>query len=593
MRRSTLIAALTIPASLTVAAALSAYLPSQRLAHALEKRLCTDRGMICTVESAHFSIVPWPAITAQGVSVALNERPGLARAASLSAELELLPLLSGDVVISGLSIEGATIRVDAKALQGASGTAIALLDGLAAQDKRWTSLPGQRVRVTQSRLVDLQDREWAHDADLRIDLPGETGALAVNGSARWRGETVRVTARLATPRALLTGGRSDILAGFTTPLLTTSIEGTATGGPLTQINGTFTAASPNPAALAVWLDEGEWIVPPFAISTAGQARIARGMTALTMNRFTIGKTELEGNVAFRRDAQGVQITGTLAADRLDIPARTTAARAVMHEGEREFLPLVQKQFISADLRLSATQVIVGDLTFSNVGVALIARDRKVDVVLAGADFAGGRAKGRLGLTSGTGRIDARLQAHLETLDLGKALAPFGIKRMNGTLSGQAQLDARGLSMRDLMRTLEGRATFNVKQGDLVGVNVPEILRRIEKRPLLTALDIRGGRTPFETASATIRFANGIAEVTEASIVSPATQIDVTGSLQLPDRTLALKGIAAPNRAEGAALPFEIKGSFDEPALIPDARALIRRSGAAAPFFAPVKPTKLD
>lgn len=582
MRRSTLIAAFAIPASLAVAAAIPAFLPSARLAHVLEKRLCRDRGLACTVGAAHLSLLPWPSISARDIKVALNGAPGVVSADRIAADLSLWPLLTGKLAFSVLAIEGADIAIDTKALHGASGTAMMLIDALATQEKRWAHLPVARVRFTKSRILDLSGREWASDAELRIDLPQGQSPLAINGAARWRGETVRITARLTQPRDLVAGGRSDVVAGFSAPLLSTSIEGIATGGPLTQLNGTFSASSPNPAALAAWLDENDILVPPFAFSTAGQARFARGLTALTMNKFTIGKTDLEGNVAFRRDSKGMQITGTLAADKLDIPLNA------VQEGEREFVPLLQRQLIGADLRLSAATVKLGDVSLSNVGVALIARDRKLDIVLAGADYAGGRAKARLGLTAGEDRIDARLQAHLETLDLGKALAPFGTRRMNGTLSGQAQLETHGSSMPELLRALEGRANITIKQGDLVGVNVPEILRRIEKRPLLTALDIRGGRTPFETATATFKIANGVAELSDAVIVSPATQIDITGSLQLPERTMTLKGLAAPQRAEGTALPFEIKGSFEEPALIPDARALIRRSGAAAPFFAPSK-----
>lgn len=594
MRRSTLIAALSIPAALAIAAALPGFFPSARLAHVLEKRICTSRGISCHVGTAHLALLPWPRIVAHDIVVARGDKPGVARAGQLTADVSLFPLLTGRLVLSALSLTDAEIAVDTKAMHSAEGTAVVLIEGLSAQEQRWTSLPFERVRVTASRLTDLRGREWASEADLKIDLPGTTGSLILNGSARWRGEIVRVTARVMQPRDLAAGGRSDILAGVTSPLLSLSLEGIATGGPLMQVNGTFTAMSANPAALALWLDEGDALLPPTAFSTSGNARFARGLVALTMNKFTVGKTELEGNVAFRRDSKGVQLTGTLAADKLDLAwPNGVSGHAFIAERERDVAPLLRGEPIAADLRLSAASVTLGQVALTNVGLALIARERKIDVVLAGADFAGGRVKARLGVAHTAPRMDAKLQAHFEAVDLGKALAPLGPKRMNGTLTAQALLETRGSTAAEFLRELDGKITLAVKQGDLVGINVPEILRRIEKRPLLTALDIRGGRTPFETAGATIRIVNGVAELSDASIVSPATHIDLTGSLQLPERVVALKGLAAPNRAEGAALPFEIKGSFDEPALIPDARALIRRSGAAAPFFAPVKGSAQD
>ena len=594
MRRSTLIAALSIPAALALAAALPAFFPSARLAQVLEDRLCTSRGLACTIGSAHLSLLPWPRIVASDVTVARGGKPGVASAASVSADLALWPLITGHLTFSGLTLKDADIVVDTKAVHSAEGTAITLIEELSAQERRWMNLPAMRVRVTGSRLTDMRGREWASDADLKIDLPGHEGGLILNGAARWRGEIVRLTARVAQPRDLAAGGRSDILAGFTAPLLSLSLEGIATGGPLVQVNGTFTAASPNPAALAAWLDENSALLPSTAFSTSGNARFARGLAALTINKFSIGKTELEGNVAFRRDSKGVQLTGTLATDKLDLPWPSGShGRSLIAESDNEFGPLLRGRPVAADLRLSAASVTMGQSTFANVGLALIARDRKIDVVLAGADFANGRVKARLGVALGDARADAKLQAHFESVDLVKALSPFGAKRMNGTLTAHMQLETRGTNATEFLRELDGKATLAVKQGDLVGINVPEILRRIEKRPLLTALDIRGGRTPFETATATIRIANGIAELHEASIVSPATQIDLAGTLQLPERIVALKGLAAPHRAEGAALPFEIKGSFDDPSLIPDARALIRRSGAAAPFFAPTKDSVPD
>ena len=537
MRRSTLIAALALPAALAVAAAMPALFPSGRLVQALENRLCKPRGVTCQIASAHLSLLPLPQITAQDVTASLDGRPGVRRAQSVTARLALWPLLQGQLAFSSLTLEGADLAIDTKGLHGPDGTAIMLIEALSTQAKRWTDFPVHRVALNRSRLIDLQGREWADQLLLELGLPGQNDAMALNGSARWRGETVRVTARLAQPRDLANGGRSEILIGLTAPLLAVSLEGVANGGALAQVNGQFTASSANPAAMAAWFGEGEALWPSAPFATAGSARFARELVALTMNKFTIGKTQLEGNVA-------------------------------------------------VDLRLSATSAKIGRIAVSNLGMALMVRDRKADLVLAGADYAGGTMKGRMSISDADGRLDLKLQGHIDAVDLARALAPFGAKRMNGTVHAHMQLETRGSSDLELWRGLDGRASLTIKQGDLVGINVPEILRRIEKRPLLTALDLRGGRTPFEQAQASLRIAQGVATVSEASLVSPATLIELSGSLYLPERIIALKGLAAPNRPEGAALPFEIKGSFDEPALIPDARALIRRSGAAAPFFKP-------
>jgi AsmA protein len=65
---------------------------------------------------------------------------------------------------------------------------------------------------------------------------------------------------------------------------------------------------------------------------------------------------------------------------------------------------------------------------------------------------------------------------------------------------------------------------------------------------------------------------------------------MTGSVQIADRMLALKGVAtqAPGDAKAATeptqLPFDVLGSWDDPSIVPDAQSLIRRSGAAERLY---------
>ena len=67
----------------------------------------------------------------------------------------------------------------------------------------------------------------------------------------------------------------------------------------------------------------------------------------------------------------------------------------------------------------------------------------------------------------------------------------------------------------------------------------------------------------------------------------------TGSASIPARDLDLKGTAALVVASRAGappfeLPFIVQGSWDDPIMLPDAEALIRRSGAAAPLLDAVR-----
>jgi AsmA protein len=82
----------------------------------------------------------------------------------------------------------------------------------------------------------------------------------------------------------------------------------------------------------------------------------------------------------------------------------------------------------------------------------------------------------------------------------------------------------------------------------------------------------------------------VAELVEASASAPGLSLAVTGSVQIADRTLALKGIAtqaiddSKPATEPTQLPFEVNGTWEDPAIVPDTQSLIRRSGAAERLY---------
>jgi AsmA protein len=95
---------------------------------------------------------------------------------------------------------------------------------------------------------------------------------------------------------------------------------------------------------------------------------------------------------------------------------------------------------------------------------------------------------------------------------------------------------------------------------------------------------------FDRAVGTFRINKGVAEIVEGSAHAPDLSIGMTGSMQIAERTLALKGVAtqAPGDSKPATeptqLPFDVIGSWDDPTIVPDTQSLIRRSGAAERLY---------
>jgi AsmA protein len=141
--------------------------------------------------------------------------------------------------------------------------------------------------------------------------------------------------------------------------------------------------------------------------------------------------------------------------------------------------------------------------------------------------------------------------------------------------------------------LNGTATLTGENGALAGINIEQLLRRLERRPLSGGGEFRSGRTPYDKITVAMKVSQGAVKVEDVKMEGAAVRLVMAGSASIPERELDLKGTAALVAADrtGAppfALPFVVQGSWDDPIMLPDAEALIRRSGAAAPLLNAVR-----
>jgi AsmA protein len=202
---------------------------------------------------------------------------------------------------------------------------------------------------------------------------------------------------------------------------------------------------------------------------------------------------------------------------------------------------------------------------------------------------GGVIKGSLSLAQLGEGAEMKTQLAFTNVDLESCIGElFGIRRIEGKGDLAIALDGSGSTVLELTRTLNGNLSMEGRQGALTGLNVEQLLRRLERRPLSGGNEFRTGRTPFEKLSVQIKVAQGVATADVVSLEGPAVKLALVGSASIPARDLDLKGTAslidATNGQGGFDLPFVVQGPWDDPIMLPDPQILIRRSGAAAPLL---------
>jgi AsmA protein len=305
----------------------------------------------------------------------------------------------------------------------------------------------------------------------------------------------------------------------------------------------------------------------------------------------------EGALTFTADGRQT-IQGTLAAEGLDLTPYVSAIR-LLTSGDRSWervpIRLDGLNDFDVDLRLSAARVTLATAKLGRTAVAANLRGGHFTVTVGESEAFGGVVKGSLGLAQSPAGAAFKAQLQFADVELDQTLGElFGIRRIEGKGNLGFAVDSKGESVYGLTQALNGTANLISRKGQIAGLNVEQLLKRLAKSPLSRGNELSSGKTPYDLLSADVKIEQGTIKVDDVRIEGPALRLGLAGSASIPARDLDLNGTASllPAAASGAAdaappafdLPFVIQGAWDDPLLLPDIQVLMKRSPAASPLY---------
>jgi AsmA protein len=261
-----------------------------------------------------------------------------------------------------------------------------------------------------------------------------------------------------------------------------------------------------------------------------------------------------------------------------------------NERNWDVLPIALDGFsdFNLDLRLSAASIKLSTAKLGRTAVAANLRNGKLDLTIGEAQAFGGAAKGTLGFNVGDTGIGVSSHLQFVDVDLNDCLGQlFGVHKLAGHGNLAMNIDGSGASVMAVTRALNGTVNLTAHSGAIAGINLEQLLRRLQRRPLSGSGDFRSGATPFDDLAISLKIDQGTISIDDMHVDGPAVKLAVGGQASVPTRDLDLKGVAtlvSTASADEFDLPFVVQGPWDDPIMLPDAQALIRRSGAAAPLL---------
>ncbi|KMO29245.1 hypothetical protein VQ02_30205, partial [Methylobacterium variabile] len=427
-------------------------------------------------------------------------------------------------------------------------------------------------------LSGLRPREVAAGAESPVTAvltwarAGGTGAPAAEGSAEIDGSLTWVRDAGAKGAGAEDAGGKDAGAGDV-----------AAAGPRLSGQGRF--ATPALSGTLAWLG-----IEPGPAALAGpvslEGRLVAGPGGVEWPeiRVRVGDNQLEGAGAVALARGHIAVSGTLAAERLDLSGLVPAAEP---GGGWSRAPLTLDGLTRGDLdlRLSAASARLGPVEAQDVAAGLLVRAGTVEATLGRATVQGGTVKGRAVLATLPAGLDARLQGSADRIDLGGLFADLGWPRwILGRAQGSVALDSAGSSLADLVGRLGGRAAATVEGGEILGLNLADLAQKPETAA--TALR-RGGRTHFERARVSLTVSDGVAEIGQGQVRGAALTASLGGRVFLAERRLGAEARIEPLPDGRPAGSFAIEGPWLRPTVRPlAARTPSPALPAAASAYAP-------
>jgi AsmA protein len=519
--------------------------------------------------------------------------------AELTARLRYFPLLAGRIEIADVTLVQPTVTV-ALSPDGRSNWS-----GLVQSFARAVE-PSPNRAGAFSEIVIHNGTVLVHDGGKRLDerldnlevqlaWPSISRSFAANGRFVWNNEPVNVNLTLSDFVAALAGQHSGLKFRLTSTPLNVTFDGAASDQPTLKLEGTLAVDSPSLREALYWTGRHK---PPFGgfgrFALRAQSSMDANVVSLTKVNVELDGNRAEGVLTLATDGHHA-VQGTLASESLDFTPYVSGVR-VMADNTRSWdrLPIALEGLAAfdLDLRLSAASIKVASAQLGRTAVALNMRSGRLNVTIGESQSFGGMALGSFGLGSANDGVAVSSHVQFVDVDLANCLGQlFGVRKLEGRGTLALDVDGAGTSVWALTHTLHGTASVDAHGGALTGINVEQLLRRLEKRPLSGNGDFRSGRTPFDRLALNVKIEQGTVSVADLHIDGPSVRLRVAGQASLPSRDLDLRGkatLVSTDTASAFELPFVVEGPWDDPLVLPDASSLIRHSDAAAPLLEAVK-----
>ena len=567
----------------------SAYVAHSNMAAELAGVLSDKLGRQVTLKGVKLTL--WPVLGVEAGEPAIANIPGgraahLVEAQSVSVGVAPMPLLSGRIEVRDIVLQSPTVDLEKLADGRVNWTLTPKSTGPAKPTPSWLKdLRIDRLLISGGKLSYFDGAsgrtETLSELNLSLALQGLDQPLAGKGDFAFGGEPAKFEFGVASPRALMAGKSTGFNLSLASKPVTLSVGGHIAPDP-DGLSGDIDVRGPSLRELAALAGSKMTPGPGLSAFSAKGHVVRKGQViAITGARIGLDHLGASGNVTLDLSGARPKVSGDVATADLDMNPYLGPEPPPGAAWPRQPIRLDALKAFDADLRVRADKVAFRKYRATAVRLAAKVAEGQADVTIAQMALYGGTGAGRVTATplANGGRFAFLFK--LTGVEAKTLLSDaFKVDKLEGQAAADINLVTSGGDQNALMHALAGKASLNVTNGAVLGVD----LAAVSKRP---ATAITGGsvgpnaKTPFSVAGADFTLAGGVASTKDVSLTGPGVSVGGVGAIDIGEQSLdmAIKPQAA-GKALGKAyslggVPIRIHGPWAKLSYEPDL------SGAAA------------
>jgi len=516
--------------------------------------------------------------------------------------LKLIPLLSGKMQVSGLSLTNPVIMLK-RSKSGAVNWTMANADGQAQpaqQPDGSASLPLRDVSLgdisikngTLSFVDEQAGSEMRFEKiNVNLSLPNLESMLEASGSVTWNSNLIEGTFSLKSPNTFLAGESSQFSIDVQSDLITTRFNGQmAVLKEGVSAEGDLKFNTPSLRKLAAWagspLPKGPGLQ---GLSVEGRLQATPALITLNEAVVVLDKMKSEGNLVVNLASKPMSLQATMAVDAINLNAYAAGGGTKgSSNGKWDNTPIDFSALGSfdADLRLSTGAISYQDIKIGKSALTVSIKDRLLTANLTELQLYKGMTKGQIivNARNKTPTISVKTNiSNVQALPLLQDLS--GFDWIDGLANINLDVVASGRSQSQLVQSLKGKAGFSFANGAVRGINVAKMIRNVKNLNLSGWSRGKAESTDFSKLGASFTINKGQAVTRDLAMIGPLVRLTGAGTVNLPAQSLdfrlqpklvgSLEGQGGDVDLAGLDIPVIVKGPWSSPSIRPDLKGLLQ------------------